>query len=151
MSSLRQPHSIGLESLSQHRKKACKACPEAPGDHNDKISEAYMQLQLELQRLYLGELLTIERLCIQLNILQRGNSHLRKLKEMHLKHIRPLIARLESPKTQVVRSELLWLMKMSRLLPPFLEEFTDSIQALRQRFQNNMNMLLNVRVTAAAA
>lgn len=59
------------------------------------LEAAYLQLQLQMQRRYLAELLAIERLCVQLNILQRDNLYLHKIREMHLKHIRPLIIRLQ--------------------------------------------------------
>lgn len=55
---------------------------------------AYVELQLEMRQKYLGELLTIEKLCIQLNVLQKGNTQLARLRDMHLKHIHPLIHRL---------------------------------------------------------
>ena len=43
---------------------------------------------------------------------------------------------MQTPKRDVVRSELMWLVKMSKLLPPFLQEFNDSLQAMRKRSQS---------------
>ena len=64
-------------------------------EYSEQVATAYFGLQKDMQRQYLDKLLTIERLCIQLNVLQRDNLHLKKLKDMHLRHIRPLIVRLQ--------------------------------------------------------
>ena len=64
-------------------------------EYSEQVATAYFGLQKDMQGQYLDKLLTIERLCIQLNVLQRDNQHLKKLKDMHLRHIRPLIVRLQ--------------------------------------------------------
>ena len=48
-----------------------------------------------MQHLYLHDLLKIERLCVQLNILQPKDGVVQKLKAMVVKHIRPLVAQLK--------------------------------------------------------
>jgi len=111
-----------------------------------------LQLQLHLQRLYMPDLVRIERLCIRLDVLRGDDAMVRRLKEMHVNHIKPLIGRLKAPKSQVGRGEMAWLMKMSRVLPPFLKELDSCYKELQDsNKQAFIFECIHRRVAAAAA